>query len=75
MDGYRRMSNVHSVNIDLLKAFLGIDMAISQIYRVTNLLGKQLTSDLGQPVCHLPLQDDEVIYEPIDGSMILTDES
>jgi hypothetical protein len=68
------VSDVYSVSNDLLKTFLGIDIAISQVYRVTNLLGEQLTQPLAQPVRHPPLQVDEVIYASIDGSMILTDQ-
>jgi len=68
------ISDVYSVSNDLLRTFLGIDMAISQVYRVTNLLGEQLTQDLVQPLCHLPLEVDELIYASIDGSMILTDQ-
>lgn len=68
------VSDVYSVSNDLLAKFLGVNLAISQVYRVTNRLGEQLTQDLAQPVCHPPLQVDEVIYASIDGSMILTDE-
>lgn len=68
------VSDVYSVSNDLLKTFLGIDVAISQVYRVTTLLGEQLTPDLAQPVSHLPLQEDELIYASMDGSMILTDD-
>ena len=68
------VSDVYSVSNDLLKVFLGLDMAVSQVYRVTNLLGEQLTPDLAQPVYHLPLQNDEIIYASMDGSMILTDD-
>ncbi len=67
------VSDVYSVSNDLLQTFLGIDVAISQVYRVTNLLGEQLTQDLAQPLCHPPLQADELIYASMDGSMILTD--
>ncbi len=40
------VSDVYSAGNDLLKAFLGIDLSVSQVYRVTNLLGEQLTQDL-----------------------------
>lgn len=67
------VSDVYSVSNDLLQAFLGLSIATSQVYRVTNLLGEQLTQDLAQPLSHPPLLADEVIYASIDGSMILTD--
>lgn len=68
------VSDVYSVANDLLERLLGIPISMSQVYRVTNLLGQQLTSDLAQPISHSPLQDGEVIYASIDGSMILTNQ-
>ncbi len=67
------VSDVYSASSELLRAFLGIDIALSQVHRVTNLLGEQLTQDLAQPLSHPPLQADELIYASMDGSMILTD--
>lgn len=68
------VSDVYSASSKILNAFLGIDIALSQVYRVTNLLGEQLTPDLAQPLSHPPLQAQEVIYASMDGSMILTDD-
>lgn len=59
---------------DLFKAFLGIDMSVSQVYRVSNVLGNQIDLDLQQQVTHLDIVADEVIYASMDGSMVLTDE-
>lgn len=68
------VSDVYSASNDLLNAFLGINLSLSQVYRVTNLLGEQLSNDLLEAVQHSPLADEEVIYGSIDGSMLLTDE-
>ena len=68
------VSNVYSTSNDLLKAFLGIDLSVSQVCRVTHLLGEQLSTELLQEVDHPPLAEDELIYGSIDGSMLLTDE-
>lgn len=59
---------------DLFKAFLGIDMSVSQVYRVSNVLGNQIDLDLQQDVAHPDLVADEVIYASMDGSMVFTDE-
>jgi hypothetical protein len=67
------VNDVYASGSQLLKAFLGLDIAASQLYRVTNYLGEQITTDLAQPVEHPPLADDELIYGSVDGSMILTD--
>lgn len=67
-------SDVYSASNDLFKAFLEIDIAISQVYRVSNVLGHQLELDLQQDLRHPELTQDEVIYGSMDGSMILTDE-
>lgn len=67
------VSDVYSASNDLLASFLGIDMAISQVYRVTNALGEPLNHSLTQPVEHPSLAVDEVVYASMDGSMILTE--
>ena len=68
------VSDVHASSSELLKAFLGLHIAPGQLYRVTNCLGEQITTDLPAPVVHLPLAEQEVIYGSIDGSMLLTDQ-
>lgn len=68
------VSDVYASGSELLKAFLGLNIAASQLYRVTNCLGEQITTDLPTPVVHPPLVDGEVIYGSIDGSMLLTDQ-
>lgn len=68
------VSDVYSASNDLLEAFLGVPISLSQVYRVTHLLGEQLTTQLLEPVDHPPLTPDEIIYASIDGGMILTDE-
>ena len=59
---------------DLLEAFLGIPLSLTQVYRVTHLLGEQLTTQLLEPVEHPPIDPQEIIYASMDGGMILTDE-
>lgn len=67
------VSDVYSVSNDLLNTFLGLDIAISQVYRVTTLLGEQISQPLAEPINQPDLVEDEVIYGSMDGSMILTD--
>ncbi|WP_071501470.1 hypothetical protein [Arsenicibacter rosenii] len=68
------VSDVYSASNDLFKAFLGIDMSVSQVYRVSSVLGHQINVDLAQEVSHPELLADEVIYGSMDGSMIFTDQ-
>lgn len=68
------VSDVYASGSELLKAFLGLEIAPSQLYRVTNCLGEQITTDLTTPVIHSSPADKEVIYGSIDGSMLLTDQ-
>lgn len=68
------VNDVYANGSELLKAFLGLDIPASQLYRVTNCLGEQITTDLPALVSHPPLVDEEIIYGSIDGSMLLTDQ-
>lgn len=67
------VSDVYSAGNDLIKAFLGIDLSATQVYRVSTLVGHQITLDLQQDVQHPELVEGEVIYGSMDGSMIFTD--
>lgn len=67
-------SDVYSASNDLFKAFLGMDISATQIYRVSSLLGHQIELDLQQPVQHPDVAENEVIYGSMDGSMIFTDD-
>jgi hypothetical protein len=67
-------SDVYSVSNDLLNAFLGVTQSVSQVYRVSTVLGHQIALDLRQEVPHADLLEGELIYGSMDGSMILTDQ-
>jgi len=68
------VSDVYSASNELLEAFLGIPISLSQVYRVTHLLGEQLTTHLLEPIEHPPLDPHEIIYASMDGGMLFTDE-
>lgn len=68
------VNDVYASGSELLEAFLGLNIPASQLYRVTNCLGEQITTDMSLPVEHPPLAEDEVVYGAIDGSMVLTDD-
>ena len=67
------VSDVYSASSNLFRAFLQIDVSPSQVYRVSTVLGHQITLDLQQDVAHPELVKDEVVYASMDGSMIFTD--
>lgn len=66
-------SDVYSASNDLIKSFLGIPISVSQVYRVSNVLGHQIEPDLHRDVPHPDLAEDEIIYGSMDGSMIFTE--
>ena len=68
------VSDVYSASNDVFRAFLGIEVSGSQVYRVSNVLGNQIDLDLQKDVVHPDLVDQEVIYASMDGSMVFTDE-
>lgn len=72
--GRAGVSDVYSAGNELLEAFLGIPISLTQLYRVTQLLGEQLSTQLLQPVEHPPIDPQEIIYASMDGGMISTDE-
>ena len=59
---------------DVFRAFLGIEVSVSQVYRVSNVLGNQIDLDLQKDVVHPDLVDEEVIYVSMDGSVVFTNE-
>ena len=68
------VSDVYSASSNLFRAFLQIDVSPSQVYRVSTVLGHQITLDLQQDVAHPELVKDELVYASMDGSMIFTDQ-
>ncbi len=68
------VSDVYSKSNDLLNAFLGINICESQVYRVTDCLGHQLTANLRGTLAHPPLKEDQRVYASMDGSMIQMDQ-
>lgn len=66
-------SDVYSASNDLFESFLGISISVSQVYRVSNVLGHQIEPALHQDVPHPDLAGDEIIYGSMDGSMIFTE--
>lgn len=68
------VSDVYSKSNDLLNAFLGINISESQVYRVTDYIGKSVASEVMVHIEHPTLNTDERVYASIDGSMIQMDQ-
>ena len=66
------VSDVYSESNDLLRMFLCIEVATTQVFRVTNALGEALEDQQEQAIQHAALPEGEVVYASMDGSMILT---
>lgn len=66
------VSDVYSESNDLLQRFLGIEVATTQVFRVTNALGEALEDQQEPAIRHEEWPEGEVGYASMDGSMILT---
>ncbi len=63
---------VYDQAAQMAQTLLGLPIALSQIYRLTNHYGAAIEADLNQPVtAHQPPQG--VVYAQVDGAMLLTD--
>jgi hypothetical protein len=60
------VSDVYSKSNDLLNAFLGINISESQVYRVTDYIGKSVASEVMVHIEHPTLNTDERVYASID---------
>lgn len=68
------VNDVYSKSSDLLNAFLGVNISVSQVYRVTDCIGNQLIPDLTKEIDHPPLQENQRVYTSMDGSMVQMDQ-
>ena len=66
------VSDVYSESNDLLQMFLGIEVATTPVFRVTNALGEALEDPQEQAIQHEEWPEGEGVYASMDGSMILT---
>ena len=67
------VSDVYSKSNDLLNTFLGIDISESQVYRVTDFLGRVTSDNVLAEIEHPQLAAQDRVYASIDGSMIQMD--
>lgn len=65
--------DVYSRGSELIEKFLRVSSDPAQIFRVTNHHAERLAPVLYEPSPALQLDDEEVVYAQIDGSMIFTD--
>lgn len=66
------VSDVYSESNDRLQRFLGIEVATTPVFRVTNALGEALEDQQEQAIRHEALPEGEGVYASMDGSRILT---
>jgi len=59
---------------EVIKKFTNIEVSITQVYRVTDLYGKEVGKTVNKERTLTPLKKDEVLYTQADGSMLLTRE-
>jgi hypothetical protein len=64
---------VYDQAAQLVQKLLGLSVATSQIYRLTNHYGAAIEADLDQPTT-LPKSSETVVYAQADGAMLLTDQ-
>lgn len=66
--------DVYARGAEILEKFLGVHPGVSTVYRVTNSYGKAIEEPLYSRTPALPVEDGEVVYAEVDGSMISTDD-
>ncbi len=59
---------------EILEKLSGIQVGVTQIYRLTDLYGKGIENSVNALRTLTPLKQDEVLYAQVDGSMVLTRE-
>lgn len=64
---------VYDQAAQLAQKLLGLSVATSQIYRLTNHYGAAIEADLGQPMA-TPKPPETVVYAQADGAMLLTEQ-
>lgn len=67
LDSYEKSNEV-------IREFINIDVSITQVYRLTDMYGKEAEKDVNKERTLTPLKRDEVLYAQADGSMLLTRE-
>jgi hypothetical protein len=65
--------DVYSRGTEIIEKMLRVSSSSATIYRVSDYYGQQLEKLLDEPVEARPIDDDQVVYVEIDGSMIFTD--
>lgn len=70
---YVGQSEVYTQAAELIENLLGLTIASSQIYRLTNHYGAAIEADLNQPVATDQLPQG-IVYVQVDGAMLLTDD-
>lgn len=63
---------VYDQAAQVAQTLLGLSIASSQIYRLTNYYGAAIETDLNQPVTTAQLSQ-KIVYAQVDGAMLLTD--
>jgi hypothetical protein len=66
------ISDVYSESNELLPRFLCIEVATTQVFRVTHALGEAVEDPQEQAIQHEALPAGEGVYASMDGSLILT---
>lgn len=59
---------------EIIREFINIEVSITQVYRVTDLYGKEAEKTVNSERTLTPLKKEEVLYVQADGSMLLTRE-
>ncbi len=67
LDSYEKCNEV-------IREFINIDVSITQVYRLTDMYGKEVEKTVHKERTLTPLKKSEVLYVQADGSMLLTRE-
>ena len=67
LDSYEKSNEV-------IREFINVEVSTTQVYRLTDLYGKEVEKDVNTERALTPLKKEEVLYVQADGSMLLTRE-
>lgn len=71
---YTGCLDVYGRGAEIIDKLLRVSASTSTIYRISDFYGQELEPVLYQPGPALPIDDGEVVYAEIDGSMLRTDQ-
>lgn len=68
-----QLDSYHKAN-EIVREFTAVEVSTTQLYRITDHYGEQVSEKVNEERTLTPLRKEEVLYVEVDGSMLLTRE-